>query len=356
MTVVSAVDPVLRDTATAALVCDLPYAVVLRYDLDVEAQLLRRVVATSSELLSTGEIPLGHCLTCSVREDLHATIVDLYRSGPPQLVVAPPLSMDPVAIAHAVATAPGPAALASCLVALDPADLAGDLLGEDLLVERGLGFGERDRRSVGEAMARQIETADLLALATLPEARAASLLDHLVGHVPSRTPLHTMNADVFDRRRPADFPHTGDLRTAAPTGAPDSRDAWTLDLHSWRPLHPERLRDCAGYLAGPGVRARGYFWLPTRPGAQCAWDAAGGQLAIGDLDRWAGPPSTRIVVTGVDRDREEIVTAFAAALMDDAELAGGLRRWRDVEDGMDEWLGPRPEHDGAHDPVVERER
>ncbi|MGQ0468012.1 MAG: GTP-binding protein [Sporichthyaceae bacterium] len=344
--VVSAVDPVLRDTATAALLCDLPYAVVLRYD--VQEETLHRVVATSGEHLATAELPLGHCLTCTVREDLHATIVDLYRSGPPQLVVAPPLTMDPVPIAHAVSTAAGPAVLASSLVALDPADLEQDLLGDDLLVERGLGFGERDRRSVGEVMARQLETADLLALATLPERTPRSLLDHLVGEVPGRTPLHLLGAETFARRRPVHFPQTGDLRRCAPTGAPDRAGVWTLDLHSHRPLHPERLREQAGHLAGPGLRGRGYFWLPTRPGARCAWDGAGGQLAIGDLDRWPGSPSTRLIVTGVGRDPAPVAAAFATALVSDVELAD-LRRWRDLDDGLDEWLGPRL--DPAHDPA-----
>ncbi len=345
VTVVSAVDPVLRDTASAVLICDLPHAVMVRYDLDLEAGVLRRMLTTSSQRLETAQTPVQHCLTCTVREDLHAVLVELYRSGAPQVVIAPPVTMDPVPILHAVATAPPPAVLASSLVVLDPATFEHDLLGDDLLVERTLSWGERDRRSVGEVIARQVETADLIALSALPERRAQSLFDHLVGAVPSRVPLHLMNADVFARRRPRDFPHTGDLRRVEPTDAADANGVVTVDLRSWRPLHSERLRDLAVHAAGPGVRARGSFWLPTRPSAQCAWDAAGAQLAIGDLARWASAPETHLVVTAADRDPQSIRDAFEAALLDDAELAGGLEQWRGQEDGLDEWLGPHTEHD-----------
>jgi G3E family GTPase len=119
----------------------------------------------------------------------------------------------------------------------------------------------------------------------------------------------------------------------------DADGVWTLDLRSWRPLHPERLRHRIGDLGGGARRSRGRFWLPTRPSTTCCWDGAGGQLSIGSVGPWLGnQPSTRLVVTGID-DPSRVEAAFDEVLLSDAELAKGLSRWQGTDDGFDPWLG-----------------
>lgn len=162
--------------------------------------------------------------------------------------------------------------------AVDPADLERDLLGDDLLVERGLGFGERDRRSVGEVMARQIETADLLAVATLPERTPRSLLDHLVGDVPDRTPLHLLNAEVFARRRPRDLPaHRGSA-----SGRPHRRPRPRRRVDAGPALAPRVPSGPAARRGGPAGRFR-----PAGPRLLLASDAARRPLRLGRRGRAA---------------------------------------------------------------------
>jgi len=72
--VLSGIDPMLREVATGALVCDLPDCVVLRYDLDQLRRGLRRVLSTASGVLETGRRGLGACATCAVRDDALATV------------------------------------------------------------------------------------------------------------------------------------------------------------------------------------------------------------------------------------------------------------------------------------------
>ncbi|MBA2550132.1 MAG: cobalamin biosynthesis protein CobW [Nocardioidaceae bacterium] len=83
--------------------------------------------------------------------------------------------------------------------------------------------------------------------------------------------------------------------------------------------------------------------MPTRPDRLCVWDGAGGQLSLGDVGAWTRPPDTRIVVTGTERDPSELITAFDTALLTDTELARGLATWKNRPDGLDAWLGVRPE-------------
>lgn len=55
------------------------------------------------------------------------------------------------------------------------------------------------------------------------------------------------------------------------------------------------------------------------------------------------PPLTRIVVTGIDDDREEhaeIALAFQRCLLTDEELATRGVVWEESWDGLEPWLGP----------------
>lgn len=52
--------------------------------------------------------------------------------------------------------------------------------------------------------------------------------------------------------------------------------AWTLDLRSPLPLHPERLLLAIEEIGGGPRGSRGCFWLPGRPGENCGWQGAGG--------------------------------------------------------------------------------
>lgn len=59
-------------------------------------------------------------------------------------------------------------------------------------------------------------------------------------------------------------------------GGLDCHGMWTLDLHSERPFHPERLIEFAEELAAERVCGRGCFWLVSRPDMVCSWETAGG--------------------------------------------------------------------------------
>lgn len=343
--IVSSVDPVLRDTAAAALSCDLPGAAVLTYSPAPGPDALVRVRSMSRDTPTVERIEVRGCLTCATRDDLRQELVALADADVGQVVAVLPVTMDPVPICFDLQRAESPATVATSMAVVDASSLADDLLGADLLDERGLSFGEHDRRAVGEAVARQLESADLLAFVGGLDAHATALLDHVVGPVPDRADLYAMSGEaVLARRRPPALSLRGDLRSAAGTGAANAHGVWTLDLQSWKPFHPQRLYERLERLGCGRLRGRGYFWLPTRPETRCAWDGAGGQLSIGELDRWDGPARTRLVITAAEGDRRAVRRAFEASLLTDAELAAGLAHWCGQDDGFDQWLGPHDEH------------
>jgi G3E family GTPase len=343
--VVASIDPVLRESAVDGLVSDLPGAVALRVDVHVDRGLVHRTVYDTASVVEDAWVPLDHaCLSCAMREEILPTLERVASTlRPPAIHVALPVTAEPMPLVAAL-RAYEPVEVHGVVSVFDADRLENDLLGDDLLAERDLAFTAADRRSVGEVLAHQVESADLLLTPETPPARAAALLDHLTDATVRRQPLHDTDgrALVAARRDPQPAPDgvlRGDLLHVRSTGAAPREGVWTLDLQSWRPLHPRRLLDQVGTLGTGAVRGRGHFWLPTRPTVVCAWDGAGGQLSIGDHGRWPTRPDTHLVITGTTPDPDALIRAFDTALMDDGELAHGLARWHGQPDGLDRWLG-----------------
>jgi G3E family GTPase len=339
--IVSTVDPVLRETALLSLLTDLPGTGVLRQDLDPESGSLRRIVSDERGIHEDVTRLLEHtCLGCAIREDSLPALEAMVAAGRwKRIVWALPVSAQSLPAARPLCAegAVVGVQLAAVVCVVDADQVEADLMGDALLADRQLALSADDRRSVGEAVAAQLEHADLV-LTTGSDPVGLTLADHLRGRRTLRSALfNTRATQVFaPRHSPRHAEARVDpCRIQAPD-APDAHGVWSLDLLSPRPVHPGRFIEGLDELAGRRVRSRGRFHLTTRPGRVGVWDAAGRQLSIGDGGRWrVGTPSTRLVFTGVDDDRARIAEGFARMLMTDAELAGS----RPTADGLDNWLG-----------------
>lgn len=357
--VVATVDHVLRDVFAASAICDLPDVVVLRHDVAPGQGGLRRLVYDGAGIVETARLRLDHtCLACALRDDILLSLDRVAAAGRWNgVVVALPVGTEPEPVVRGVNALLGVAhgqlaerVVGAVVSLLDARTVMGDLFGDDLLVERGMAFGDGDRRAVGEALAHQIDYADLVVPVQCASGHPAarSLLCHLAGdRLLAGDGVESIEmTDLFRRRHDsaaaaarADPCHA---RPQIDVDRADDAAAWTLDLRSERPFHPERLWANLCRLAAGRLRGRGRFWLPTRPESRCAWDGAGGQLSIGTVGTWGERRDTRLVVTGMD-DPVDVRAAFAASLVTDSEWARGTRGWRTQDDGLDTWLGIRPD-------------
>jgi G3E family GTPase len=368
VSVLATTDPVLRDSALFGLLMDAPGVIAVRHDIREDG--LRRVVQDATGVVEDVLVPLEHaCLSCAVREDAVPTIARLARDGRwTHVLLSLPVSAEPLPAARALAaeTMPGGALthtrIATSFTVVDVDTLPQDLFGDDTLVERGLELTADDERSVGEALAAQIEQADLVVTSGGEpiSATTSGLLDRLRGAGTRRVDgLHALSASDLGSatHSPSRAEHRAHPLGAVVTGpgsVPEDR-SWTLELRSSLPFHPERLLDRIEELSSGGLRARGVFHVADRPGLACLWDGAGGQLAVADLGPWsevcAGTvPHTRIVVVGVadDRgpgagavdDRQRLREAFHEALCTPEEVAAGVE-WLWREDHLAPWLGAR---------------
>ncbi|MEZ0164175.1 GTP-binding protein [Kineococcus sp. LSe6-4] len=353
VTVLTSMDPVLRDSATATALWGGPGTVLLRYDLAPGR--LHRLAAAFDHVLEDVEVPLEHaCLGCALREDVLPAVAALARAGRVRhLVLALPVAAEPLAVLQALTLGTDGGDDLADLVTVTGVvavthgpGLLEDLLGDELVVDAG---GAETERAVGEVLAHQLDEADLVLVDGELPARSAVLLDHVTA--PGCVVADLLAADAADvlapRRlatpgRTAEPLRRSDLRAARPSGADDRLGVFTLDLRTTAPLHPGRLLAEIEAVGAGRLRARGFFWVPSRPDVVCAWDGAGGQLSIGTIGTWDARrgerPRTRLVVTGVDEgDAERVSAAFERILATPAESAA----WTAPQDGLEPWLGDR---------------
>ncbi len=364
--IVTAVDELSRDLMLSSLATGEHECVCLRHSIDYERGTLRRVISDRTGILEDDTIELAHaCSSCAMREDAIPTLQRLVDTGRWEAVLyALPLAADPMSIATGLGGEPGEpcavrgAHLGQVVTIHDATTLADNLLGEELLDERGLSSAD-DGRTLGEAVSGQLEYSDIIVLDADGD-QARSLLGHLIWDPAVRIvtdPFALSDCDVFDtahdgaaairRRDPAC------VQPGSQADAVEESALWTLNLASDKPFHPGRLIEKCEALGAGRLRARGHFWVPTRPGALCQWEGAGGAVAIGavgevgsDMGESAvgpdGLPTTHLVVTGdVPAERARVAAAFNAILLTDDEWAEGLWAWLGVDDGMDQWLGVR---------------
>ncbi len=193
------------------------------------------------------------------------------------------------------------ARLDTMVTVVDAANLLKDYGSQDFLAERGETAGEGDTRTLVELLVEQIEFADVV---VLNKAGAASRADLLA----ARQIVAGLNAAArvietdYGRIELADILGTGrfDFERAS------EHPLWFKELHGFkdhvpeteeygirsfvyrarRPFHPARFK---AFLdeSWPGViRAKGFFWLATRPHHVGEMSQAGALVRSGRLGLW----------------------------------------------------------------------
>ena len=346
--VVTALDEVLRDALVASLLLDGEGLLALRYEVVEDSSALRRLVVAADGVHEDELVDLAHpCVSCAMREDAVPTLARLAGlPGAAGILLAPPLSADPSIVTGTLRPHEDAWHLASAVALAAAGTAAEDLLGDATLAERGLRWADGDARSVGEALAAQLEYSDLLVLSGDADGAGAELVEHL--RAPEQRLLHDPFAATVQDVLGGRLDHNAglrrrDARYVEPYGGPTDHGTWTLDLLCERPFHPGRLLENIEALGSGRLRGRGRFWVPDRPDSICQWDGAGGQVSIGAVWRTDSElPTTRLVVTGQDfEDLPRVRDAFARSLLTPQEWARGLAPWLGAEDPLAPWLGER---------------
>ena len=327
-------------------------------EVNIDADLVRAGTSLSQTEETLVEMSNG-CICCTLRDDLLQEVRRLSEAGRFDYLliestgVSEPL---PVATTFEFRDAAGDslsdvARLDTMVTVVDAVNLLRDYASHDVLSDRGEVAGEGDTRTLVHLLTDQIEFADVIVLNKVGDAGAART-------DAARKIIHALNPDArlietdFSRVDPAAIFDTGlfDFATA------HDHPMWAKELYGFadhvpetaeygvthftyrarRPFDPARLYDVLnGDLPGV-IRAKGHFWIASRPDFVAEFSLAGALSGVTPLGTWwAAVPRNRWPDTQAARDyaarhwiepwgdrRQELV--FIGAGMDEAAIRAAL--------------------------------
>jgi G3E family GTPase len=355
-------------------------------EVNIDAQLVRDGSQLSHIDEKLVEMSNG-CICCTLREDLLVEIQRLAREGRfDYLLIESTGISEPLPVAETFTfrdeegrSLSDVAQLDTMVTVVDAYNFARDYGSHDFLADRGETMGEEDERTVVDLLTEQVEFCDVIVL-NKTDMVSASDLDRIKGVLRAlngraqivesrfgRVPVgRILNTGLFDFEAAAQAP--GWLKEMRGEHIPESEQYGITSFvyRARRPFHPQRFFDLI-QREWPGVvRSKGYFWLASRHDLVGEWSQAG---AISRHHRagtwWAAVPKAswpqnkealdvirsrselpygdrqqELVLIGTRMDETTLRAAFDACLLDDDELALGVKGWLGFDDPFPSWLRP----------------
>ncbi|MEN0061163.1 MAG: GTP-binding protein [Myxococcota bacterium] len=307
------------------------------------------------------------CICCTLREDLLAEVAQLAREGRfDYLLIESTGVSEPLPVAQTFTfeaedgtSLSSVARLDTMVTVVDAQAFPSELAQGISLESEGLAVSEEDDRTLATLHTEQVEFADVVVI------NKTDLVDEAqLAHVEAT--IRAINPDAVLVRS-----ERGKISPSAVLGTglfnmeeAQQRPAWIQELmgthtpeteaygissfvyRARHPFHPERF---AAWLRSPWagvVRAKGWFWVASRPNHTATFQLAGGTRETGVAGTWwaAVPPERHpdtpsfrehlesvwhptygdrrqeIVIIGIDMDEAALTSAFDACLLNDDEL------------------------------------
>ncbi len=336
-------------------------------EINVDAQLVRDGGAALSRTDETLVEMTNGCICCTLRDDLLKEVAALAKSGRFDYLLVESTGIGeplPVAATFTFEDESGYslsqlARLDTMVTVVDSEAFIADLESGEALKDRKLEAGEDDERELADLLLDQVEFANVLVLnktdrctpAQLDTLEAvlrtlnpdARMVRSTMGQVPLE---HIFNTGLFDFAKAEAAP--GWQKELAGTHIPETEE-YGISSFVWRsdrPLHPNRLVDAVRKGMKGVLRAKGIFWLATRPEIVGIWSLAGKSLQLNPGGYWQSPsdpsdtpvyPKQELVFIGIDMEKAKLTKLLDKAVLTDTEMALGEAGWASFEDPLPEW-------------------
>jgi G3E family GTPase len=356
-------------------------------DVNIDADLIR---GGGANLSKTDErlVELSNgCICCTLREDLLLEVRRLAVEGRfDHLLIESSGISEPLPVATTLAfrDAEGRSladvARLDCMVTVvDARSLARDYGSHDFLKDRGTALGPEDSRTIVDLLVEQVEFADVIVLNKVHDAgpeqtgiarrivrslnAGARLIEADHGRV---APEAILDTGLFDFDRAQTHPLWARELHGHAEHVPETEEYGISSFvyRARRPFDPARF---AAFVAGPlpgVIRAKGHFWIATRPDWVGAFSLAGAVAQTSGLGRWwsavpeKGWPDDpnwiaavlrnwdpvfadrrqEIVFIGSGLDQAAITASLDACLVDPAVAARfAPELWADLPDPFPVW-------------------
>lgn len=287
-------------------------------EVNIDADLVRGGDAALSRPEETLVEMTNGCICCTLRDDLLKEVRTLAAAGRFDYLVIESTGISeplPVAATFSFRDEEGDclgdvARLDTMVTVVDALNLLNDYSSKDFLADRGETAGEGDTRSLVGLLVEQIEFADVVIVnkadAAGPEQLAmvrkivaslnadARIIDANFGRVPLDTILDT---GLFDDEKAEQHPLWFKELYEPEAHRPES-DEYGVESFVYRARRPFDPKRFYAFLTGGGmeqvIRAKGHFWIATRPDYLGELAVAGSQTMTSRMGRWwATVPKSR---------------------------------------------------------------
>jgi G3E family GTPase len=350
-------------------------------EVNIDADLIRAGTDLRQTEEKLVELTNG-CICCTLRDDLLSEVRRLAAMGRfDYLLIESTGISEPLPIAatfdfrdEAGQSLSDVARLDTMVTVVDAINLTRDFASHDFLRDRGESLGEGDTRTLVDLLVDQIEFADVVVLNKTTDA-GPDRVDTAVKIIKSLNPdarlvlsdharvpaSEIMGTGLFDFDRAHEHPLWAKELYGHADHIPETEEYGVTSFvyRARRPFDPGRVRRVLnGDLPGV-IRAKGHFWLATRPDWVAEFSLAGAVSTVKPLGTWwAAVPEARwpdhgrdyiaqhwqepwgdrrqeIVFIGAGLDRAAITRALDAALVGDTAFRPTA--WTRLADPFPQW-------------------
>ena len=354
-------------------------------EVNIDAQLVRGGDAALSRTEERLVEMTNGCICCTLRDDLLKEVAVLAAEGRFDYLLIESTGIGeplPVAATFTFETEEGVslshvARLDTMVTVIDAERFRDDLGSLDDLRARQMALSDEDERTIPDLLIDQVEFADVLIINKIDRISADALgeLQALLRHlnpdaeqiVTARglvAPARILGTQRFDFEKAEAAP--GWQKELSGVHIPETEEygIGSFVYRARRPFHPERL--WAQFECGlPGVlRAKGFFWIASRPDLMATWSQAGQLLEIQPAGFWyaavdpadwemdaderetldalwhpdVGDRRQELAIIGQRLDVPAMTAMLDACLLTPDEMAAGLDAWRSAADPFPQWL------------------
>ena len=357
-------------------------------EVNIDADLVREGGAELSHLDETLVEMTNGCICCTLRDDLLTEVRRLAHENRFDYLliestgIAEPL---PVAATFEFRDDQGRslsdlARLDTMVTVVDAINLLNDFSSHDFLADRGESLGEEDERTLVDLLVDQIEFSDVVILNKVTDA-GPERVDAARKIITSLNPDARIIETDFGRVAPERIFDTGlfDFETA------HEHPLWAKELYGFadhvpeteeygvssfvycarKPFDPAKIHQVLnGPLQGV-IRAKGHFWIATRPDWLAEFSLAGAISTVKPMGKWWatvpeaqrpkhpqaqaylahhwqepwGDRRQELVFIGAGMDRAAITRALDDALVDAPRFAP--QDWASLADPFPRWIDGR---------------
>ncbi|WP_299860342.1 zinc metallochaperone GTPase ZigA [uncultured Roseobacter sp.] len=285
-------------------------------EVNIDADLVRAETELSRTDETLVEMSNG-CICCTLRDDLLAEVRRLSAEGRFDYLLIESTGISeplPVAATFEFRDEDGEslsdvARLDTMVTVVDAVNLLHDYSSHDFLSDRGETLGEDDERTLVDLLVEQIEFADVVVLNKVADAEPhkvqaarqiirslnadAEIIETTHSNVPTDAILDT---GLFDFDKAHDHPMWAKELYGFADHVPETEEYGVASFvyRARRPFEPEKIMSVLnGDLPGV-IRAKGHFWIATRPEWVAEFSLAGALSSIKPMGTWwASVPEDR---------------------------------------------------------------